>query len=99
MYLMYYLQLCFTQFLSCSQLLQWKLFSEILVYLYSRYFLVDFYLPPKLLNDFKKELKVDSELIRPRITKVENHYGEEGFKFNYLTCNKSYRKPPGYKDK
>eukprot|EP00795_Rhopilema_esculentum_P017317 gene17317-8895_t len=82
-----------------EQELPYKMRAHAENFTHGRYFLVDFYLSPSLLNEFKKELKVDSELIRPRITKVENHYGEEGFKFNYLTCNKSYRKPPGYKDK
>lgn len=57
---------------------------------------MDFYLSANKLTELKKELKVDTDLIRPRIVKIENIYGEEGHKFNYLTCNKSYKKP-GYK--
>ena len=59
---------------------------------------MDFYLSASKIVDLKKELKVDTDLIRPRITKKENFYGEEGRKFNYLTCNRSYKKPPGYKN-
>ena len=48
---------------------------------------------PSKLKEFNNELRVDMELIRPRITKMESVYDEQQIKFNHLTCNKSYRKP------
>jgi len=60
---------------------------------HGRYFVIDFYLSASKVKDLQKELKVDTDLIRPGITKKENVYGEEGHKFNYLTCNRSYKKP------
>ena len=55
--------------------------------------MIDFYLSASKVKDLQKELKVDTDLIRPTIIKKENVYGEEGHKFNNLTCNRSYKKP------
>ncbi len=48
---------------------------------------------PQKLPELKNEMRVDPDLIRPRIVKKEAVYDEEKFKFNFLTCDKSYRKP------
>ena len=60
---------------------------------------MDFYLGADKVTELENELRVDSDLIRPRVFKKEDTYGEEQPKFNYLTCNKSYKPPPGYKNK
>ena len=62
------------------------------VFVFFRYFLMDFDLGQDELNQLHKELRSDPDLIRPRVVKVQSRYDSQKYKHSYLNCWNSYKK-------
>eukprot|EP00112_Aurelia_sp_Birch-Aquarium-sp1_P002109 Seg123.4 transcript_id=Seg123.4/GoldUCD/mRNA.D3Y31 product="28S ribosomal protein S6 mitochondrial" pseudo=true protein_id=Seg123.4/GoldUCD/D3Y31 len=82
-----------------EQELPYKMKAHAERFTHGRYLVMDFYLGADKVTELENELRVDSDLVRPRVFKKEDTFGEEQPKLNRLTCNKSYEPPPGYKNK
>ena len=58
-----------------------------------RYFLLDIELSPDGVSQLRNELRMDSDLIRPRLVKIQSRYDSQPYKHSELECWKSYKKP------
>ncbi|XP_031555890.1 28S ribosomal protein S6, mitochondrial-like isoform X2 [Actinia tenebrosa] len=60
---------------------------------HGRYFLLDFDISDKHLSQLGKELKMDPDVIRPRVVKTQSRYDSRKHEHPLLECWKSYNPP------